>query len=51
MRTVLLTIGLIFTLMLNVSGQIHDQEKFKKLKENADHAVFGELVKKTFLES
>ncbi len=47
MRTVLLTIGLIFTLMLNVSGQIHDQEKFNQMKENADLVVFGELVEKT----
>jgi len=47
MRTVLFTIGLILTFMLNVSGQIHDHERFKELKENADLVVFGELVEKT----
>lgn len=47
MRTVLLTIGFISTLILNLHGQIHDQEKFNGLKERSEILVFGELVEKS----
>ena len=51
MRTVLLTIGFVSTLILNLYGQIHDQEKFTELKNSSEIVVFGELIeKKQFLE-